>query len=450
LKLGLSSFVFFLLLATSAPARGDVGLILSEATPRGMSKWTNAGHSAVYLSRVCAASPVKLRLCGPDEQGSVISNYIRFQEDQPYEWNVVPFNIFLYGVEDPNARPLYGSVELRRALQERFRQEYLGDICSGAPCTTDPEAHWRDMVAESFARGMYIFVVKTTLEQDRSFIAKFNTQANINRYNGFTNNCADFASRVVNFYFPRSARSDHMNDFGMTSPKAISKSFAHFAARHPKLEYRVIRIPQMPGSLARSSDCRKGTEVAFRSKRWLLPMLLKGPHELVLFATSYMLTGRFNPQREFQRHPAAETGSHEQWSLYRNGFVAASTGEKSEQPSHMRALARDFDARGTTFTDSDGSAWVQIPSPEDAAPIKVGVSVNTIAADGSDPQLAYRIISARVRSQLETSAKHRESLAAFALDWSLFQELRTSLAKYDKNRQGASPEESASSGTMLP
>lgn len=116
----------------------------------------------------------------------------------------------------------------------------------------------------------------------------------------------------------------------------------------------------------------------------------------------------------------------------------------------MRGLARDFDARGATFTDSDGSAWVQIPGPENEPPVKVGVSMNTIAADGSDPQLAYRIISARVRSQLETSSKHRESLPAFTRDWRLFQELRISAAKEDKNRPLNSPEEAVSSGGMLP
>jgi len=454
LKLGLSSFTCFLLLIACVPARADMGLILSEATPKGMSRWTNAGHSAVYLSGVCPASPVKLRLCEPGEPGSVIGNYIRFQEDQPYEWNVVPLNVFLYGVEDQNARPLYGSLELRRALQERFRHDYLAGICFGPPCTTDPEAHWRDMVAESFARGMYIFVVKTTPEQDLRFVAKFNSQPNVNRYNGFTNNCADFASRIMNLYFPKSTRADHLNDFGMTSPKAISKSFAHFAARHPELKYRVIRIPQMPGSLARSSDCRKGTEVAFRSKRWLLPMLLKGPHELVLFATSYMLTGRFNPQREFQRHPAFEAGSHEQWGVYRNGFESAVAEEKA-QGDRMRGLARDFDARGTTFTDRGGAAWVQIPGRENEPPIRVGVSLNTIAADGSDPQLAYRIMTARVRSQLETGAKYRESLSAFTRDWGLFQELRTLAArtlaiKEDKHLPVSPREDVTSTGGMLP
>ena len=83
----------------------------------------------------------------------------------------------------------------------------------------------------------------------------------------------------------------------MTSPKAISKSFTHYARRHPALGLHVIRFSQLPGRFTPSHDVRKGTESAFRSKKWLLPMLLRW-HELVLFAGSYAQTGRFNPECE--------------------------------------------------------------------------------------------------------------------------------------------------------
>jgi hypothetical protein len=413
-----------LLLIVCPLAHADVGLILSEATPKGMSRWTNAGHSAVYLSRACPASPLKLRLCEARENGSVVSNYIRFKENQSYQWNAVPLNVFLYGVEDEKVRPLFASSEIRRVLQERFRQRYLQEICSGPPCTTDPDAHWRDLVAESFARGMYIFVVKTTVEQDLRIIEELNNRANINHYSGFSNNCADFAATIINSYFPHAAKADHVNDFGMTSPKAIAKSFAHFAARHPELEYRVIRVPQLPGSFPRSGDCRKGTEVAFHSKRWLLPMLLKTPHELALFAASYALTGRFNPEREFERHSALDTNSYIGWAEYRNSLKVLLAGDAdSDSNRDLRRLARDLDSRGQSMSDLSGATWIQIPQNDSL--IRVGVSVANINAAGSDPQLAYRIMLARVQSQLYGAPKRRESLSAFAEDWRLLEATRS-------------------------
>ena len=55
---------------------GDVGVVLNESMDSSVDRITGTGHSAVYFSRICADTPVKLRLCGPRENGSVMSNYI--------------------------------------------------------------------------------------------------------------------------------------------------------------------------------------------------------------------------------------------------------------------------------------------------------------------------------------------------------------------------------------
>src|SRR3569833_1408808 len=213
-----------LLVLLSCFVHADIGLMLGESAGKGMSRWTSAGHSAIHLSNVCPDTAIHLRLCNPGEQGAVLSNYINFNEDQPYEWNAVPLSIFLYGVDDAKDRPLYATPELRGVLQERFRQRYLAAICPEGPCT-DPKAHWRDVVGATFARDVYMFVTSTTLDQDKAFIAKFNALPNVDHYNGFTRNCADFARLVVNTYFPGAARPARLTDFWMTRPKAFSKSF---------------------------------------------------------------------------------------------------------------------------------------------------------------------------------------------------------------------------------
>src|SRR5690349_12184951 len=72
----------------------DVGVVLNESLDTSIARITGSGHTAVYLSRICPESPVKLRLCHADEHGSVISNYISLGEDQPYEWNIAPLNVY--------------------------------------------------------------------------------------------------------------------------------------------------------------------------------------------------------------------------------------------------------------------------------------------------------------------------------------------------------------------
>jgi len=114
----------------SSRASADVGVVLNESLDTSVARITGSGHTAVYFSRICPASPVKLRLCQPGEQGSVISNYISLGEDQPFEWNIVPVNVYLYGVENPRYRPIVGSERIKHVLEERYRENYLSGYCA--------------------------------------------------------------------------------------------------------------------------------------------------------------------------------------------------------------------------------------------------------------------------------------------------------------------------------
>jgi hypothetical protein len=57
-----------------APRAGaDAGVVLNESLDTSVARITGSGHSAVYLSRICPdGSPIKMRLCRPGEQGSVL------------------------------------------------------------------------------------------------------------------------------------------------------------------------------------------------------------------------------------------------------------------------------------------------------------------------------------------------------------------------------------------
>ncbi len=189
-----------LLMALCGAMHAEVGLMLDEALRVGSSKWTGAGHSAVYLSGVCMVSPVELRMCGPGENGIVLTNYPSFGEDRSYEWNAIPLNVYLYGVEDESARPLYASQTVRWMLQERYREKYMGGLCTGS-CATNPNALWRESVASTFIRDIYMFTLKTTAEQDRALVDKFNRAANVGHFNGVTDNCADFARDDCEYIF---------------------------------------------------------------------------------------------------------------------------------------------------------------------------------------------------------------------------------------------------------
>jgi hypothetical protein len=451
--------VAVLLLALCGAMHADVGLMLNEALKIGASKWTGAGHSAVYLSGVCMASPVELRVCGPAENGVVLSNYRAFGEDRSYEWNAIPLNVYLYGVEDEAARPLYASPTVRWMLQERYREKYMGSLCTES-CATNPNALWRETVAATFLRDIYMFTVHSTGEQDRALIQKFNNARNVGRYNGFTYNCADFARDVVNLYFPGAAKADHINDFLMTSPKAIAKSFSHYGAKHPELGFHVIRFSQIPGEYTPSKDNRKGTEELFRANRWRLPLAVLRPYELGIFASSYIMTGRFNPELELQRRPvnevvglettlrkaradgnrdqvnelkqsirfarASSLGTAEEWSSYdaslRQYEAEAFKQGYASDLDGLRSLARRTISKSWITADDQGGLW--LTARDGHSRPKVGLSASTLAEPSSDAQAGYLLVLSRVDAELRKQPKNRETLGFFRKDWELMERLR--------------------------
>jgi len=436
--------VFFLVCFACPRACADVGVVLNESLDTSIDRITGTGHTAVYFSRVCPESPVKLRLCRPGEPGSVMSNYINIGEDQPIEWNVAPLNVYLYGVEDPRHRPIFGSFKLKHLLETRYRDRYLSAYCDDPSCTTSPKAEWREMVAATFIRSIYIFVVDTTVEQDKELITEFNESPNKNHFNGVKWNCADFTRHVINTYFPHAANPDYLNDFGMTSPKAVARTFTRYALHHPELNFRVMHFAQVPGTIKRSSEVRAGTEQLYHSKKFLVPMAIFADYELPAVAATYMLTGRFNPEHEFERHPAIAknnadirqqldsdspdeqaraVGTSNQWKEYHRALdFVVQEGIRNGVIHSRKELGhffKHFDEVGTPTVDENGASWMEVL--EDGRSIKVGLSADNTFSRGSDPQLAYKLSLARAQYVLKSPKHRRETILEFQGDWATLQ-----------------------------
>jgi len=447
--------VLLFVCVVASPAYGDVGVLLNESLDTNVARITGSGHSAVYFSRICPESPVKLRLCRPGEQGSVISNYTTLGEDQPFEWNVVSLSIYMYGVEDPQNRPLFGSQKIKHALEERYRANFLAGYCEGATCRTSGKAEWREMVGATLSRSIYIFVVETSLEQDRNLIAELNSLPNQNHFNGITRNCAEFSRRIINTYFPHAARADYLNDFGLITPKAIARSFTHYGDRHREAHLRVLHFAQLPGTIKRSTECRSGTEQLYHSKKLLVPMILFADHELPFMAASYLLTGRFNPEHELEQHPTARSsdmaqeireaksekdapreqqlesmanqesaelvGTSQEWKQYREEFGSltneAIRRETIPDYDFLGRLFKYLDHAGTLSVDAHGALWLDIS--EGGKPAKLGLSRSNIFASGTDSQWAYALTLARANHYMKSPKHSREIMPDFKDDWAL-------------------------------
>jgi hypothetical protein len=305
-----------------------------------------------------------------------------------------------------------------------------------------------------------MFVVDTTRDQDLALIAEFNSLPNKNHFNGITRNCAEFSRRILNTYFPHSARADYLNDLGLITPKAIARSFNRFGEHHPEAHLRVLHFAQLPGTIKRSSECRNATEQLYRSKKLLVPMILFADHELPFVAASYLLTGRFNPEHELEQHPSSDASNLEQelreaksekdtpreaqlqaameqqsaqmvgtakeWKQYRQAFDAmASEAIGREIIPNTDFLTRIFkylDRTGSLSVDANGALWLEIS--QGGKPSKLGLSASNLFAPRTDSQWAYAITLARTDHYLKSPKHSREIMPEFKEDWSLLEAAR--------------------------
>jgi hypothetical protein len=440
-------------------ARADVGIVLNDSLDTSVARLTGSGHSAVYFSRICPASPIELRLCNPDEQGSVMSNYTSLGEDEPFEWNIAPLSVFAYGVTNSQDRPLFSSAKIKYALEQHYMETVLRDYCTAHSCQTSNKAEWHEMVSATSERTFYILLVSTTVEQDEALIAKFNDRANVNHFNGIARNCADFTKYVIDTYFPHAAHRDVLNDFGMTSPKAIARAFSRYAHRRPNDGYYVIHFAQLPGTIKRSSEPRNGTEQIFRAKRLALPVGYLAWPALPAAATSYYLTGYFSIEKEFEQHATvreseltdqikadeadevnpsvdlrkedaeqrdAVVGSPRDWAEYRESFdsivnEAVRQGVVADRKS-LEHVFKDLSEKGKLSIDASGALWLEFN--ENGKSSQVGISPATITAPSSDSRLAYQIILAHLDYALKSSSRRRETMPEFKEAWNLMEQIR--------------------------
>jgi hypothetical protein len=324
--------------------------------------------------------------------------------------------------------------------------------------------------------------VKTSVEQDRALIAEFNSLPNVNHFNGMTNNCADFTRRVLDIYYPHSVKPDYINDFFMTSPKAAARTFTHYAEEHPELDLRVLHFSQVPGTIKRSSECRSGTEQLYHSKKLVIPLAVFAWQSIPAVTASYLITGRFNPEHQFEEHPSIDAlgddedsaaaaprgytvsvqqleaeqrvkdesivGDKDEWKDYRDQFNEivdqAIHDELIPDRGYLKHVFKRLGEAGKLSLDADGAVWINWTDARPAG--RVGLSASNIFAADSDAQIAYQILLARVEAELNSPKHSRETMIEFKRDWAMTAELHAegpALLARKNAIVGASPDPAA-------
>ncbi len=284
---GVVALLLFLL-AHSGGAHASVALLMEE--PYGdLGQFDPAGHSAVYLNRVCAASPIELRPCQAGEFGVVISRYHKIGG---YDWIAIPLIPYLYSVDSVSDIPATVDKEQVAALRDAYRREHLWMLAPDDKHGGAPGGDWTQLVGSSYDRRIHGFQVVSTSEQDERFIAIFNDRKNIGHFNALFHNCADFSRAVLDIYLPHAVHRNYIADLGLTTPKQVARSLVKYGRKHPEVEMTAFVIPQVPGSLARSHPADGVAESLVKSKKYLLPITVLTPEIAGGLVIAYLAEGR--------------------------------------------------------------------------------------------------------------------------------------------------------------
>ncbi len=281
-------------LCASAHAFASVAVLVEE--PYGdFARVNPAGHSAVYLNHICAASPTRLRPCREGELGAVVS---RYRDVGGYDWLAMPLLAYLYAVDSVDAVPATMDVATETRLRDTYRREHLLGIAPDRANGRAPDGDWVELVGSAYDRTLYVFQVKTTAEQDAGFVAMFNDRKNKERYNGAFRNCADFARVTINRFYPHAVKRNLLADLGITTPKHVAHALTRYNAKHPEIGLETFVVPQVTGSLERSRPVKGVTECLLTCPRYALPIAIVAPPASVLMFVAYEHHGRFNMPRD--------------------------------------------------------------------------------------------------------------------------------------------------------
>jgi hypothetical protein len=200
---------------------------------------------------------------------------------------------YLYAVDRAEDVPALADATSVAKMRQEYAEHHLQSLNSEAK-DYDRKNVWPQLLGTAYIQKIYSFEIYTTDEQDSRLISEYNGSANRGRFNLFTNNCADFSRRLLNFYFPGAVTRSITADLAITTPKQIAKSLSAYARHHEELEYREIIIQQIPGTIHRSHTPRGVIESHLKTKKYALPIAVLQPYFLVGIAATYLTMGRFN------------------------------------------------------------------------------------------------------------------------------------------------------------
>jgi hypothetical protein len=395
--------------------------------------FAGTGHTAVYLSNVCSASPVVLRPCAAGESGVVLS---RYDGIAGYDWIAIPLIPYLYAVDRPEAIPLFADAKLVAFLRDQYRRDHLESLAPDRPDGGTPEGNWYEMVGSAYDRTIYGFEIETSRAQDALLIGKFNSQPNRQRYNFVKRNCADFVREVINFYYPHALHRSVIGDLGVTTPKQIAKMLVKYSHHHPELRTSDFLVPQVPGAIRRSKPIRGVLESVMAAKKYMVPVVILHPYIGGGLLAEHFFHKGFDPARNALILDASDQlnapMTRDERLRYQSRLDELSQPSSAIDPlnagkaKEVKTWER-VQSNAIPGIDSSGDPVLHMGVDDDSG--QVGLSRANISSGSESPQLAARLMEARIRQELRPSATRKTSPSDVEKDLTLFRHLLSRQSK---------------------
>ena len=111
------NFVVLAILCAALGVKSSASATLLLEEPYGrLGFFTATGHAAVYLSGVCAQTPLmcswRIGYCAEP----------LLMESPVYDWIAIPLVPYLYAVDDPDDVPLFADAKIVAWLRDRYRR----------------------------------------------------------------------------------------------------------------------------------------------------------------------------------------------------------------------------------------------------------------------------------------------------------------------------------------
>jgi hypothetical protein len=412
------------LLALAPNARASSATLLLEEPYGKLGFFTATGHAAVYLSGVCADSPLVLRRCAPGETGVVLS---RYNGVGGYDWVAIPLIPYLYAVENADDVPLFADARMVSFLRDQYRRRSLEAVAPDLADGGTPGGNWYELVGSSYDRTIYGYEIETSGAQDEALIRKYNSSANESHFHTVSRNCADFAKDVINFYYPRSLHRSLVADVGITTPKQMAKLLVRYSSHHPELQFARTIIPQVPGSAARSSNVHGVVESFFKSKKYIVPSAIVSPIFAGCVFAVYEGTGggRFDPARNALvfspgNDPDAVLGSEDRRAYEKElSHLLAQAQATGSTPRVMKTWEK-MEAKASPGFDDQGRPMLQMQL--DSRPVNVGISAGNVLHGNAPARVTQELLEARLLEELRDKKPHAASESEVTRDWILLQQ----------------------------